>query len=345
MARFGMTALILAVVLTAAGCAALRMSADSSPELVVYSMRNERFTQPLLDRFSEESGITVRAFHLGEAAISRLLMEKEDDVRADLLIANDAGAMEYLRHQGLLAEADVAGAEAIDERYRAPGNAWIGLSARTRVLMYNRDMISPWDLPDSLWELGDERWAGQFAITRGGNASMIAHVSALRSVWGDDQTLIWLSRLKDRAGAIVRGHGDIRRAVGAGELAFGLVNDYYYQQQLREPRDNNVGMKYLDQESDGMGAFVNVAGVALVEGGPGSKEAQEFLRWVLKPENVEAFSRDALEIPLHPEARPPDGQVALDSFRHMDVSLEVLGENWEDTRRLIEASGLDLELR
>lgn len=344
MFRASIPALILAVFLAAAGCAALGMSADRSPELVIYSMRNERFTQPLLNRFTEETGITVRAFHLGEAAISRLLMEK-DDVRADLLIANDAGAMEYLRHRSLLGQSDAAGAGAIDERFRAPGNAWIGLSARTRVLMYNRDMVRSSDLPDSLWELGDERWAGQFAITRGGNPSMIAHVSALRSVWGDDQVLVWLSRLKDNAGAIVRGHGDIRRAVGAGELAFGLVNDYYYQQQLREPRDNNVGTKHLDQESEGMGAFVNVAGVALVDGGPNPEEVREFLRWVLKPENVEAFSWDALEIPLHPEASAPEGQVELDSFSHMDVSLEVLGEYWEDTRRLIEASGLDLELR
>lgn len=44
-------------------------------------------------------------------------------------------------------------------------------------------------MPKTIAELADDKWKDQFAITRGGNGSMIAHVSVLRNEWGDEKTL------------------------------------------------------------------------------------------------------------------------------------------------------------
>lgn len=313
-------------------------------KLVVYSSRSENFVQPLLDKFESETGIKVEALHIGDAATNKI-KEERNNVQADIFISNDIGALENLYLDGLLEGHEVEGLETIEEKYRAEDNSWFALSARTRVLMYNKDLISEEEMPKTIWELTDKKWAGEFAITRGGNGGMISHVSALRNEWGDEKTLEWLAAIKENAGAITQGHGDIRRAVGAGEFRFGLVNNYYYHQQLREPTDNNVGVIYPDQGENDMGAVVNAAGIGLVKGGRNEENARIFLEWILLPENQREFSYESLEVPINPAVEAVGEAARISDYKTHGMPLRDLGKVWEDTRALIEKSGLDLEIR
>ncbi|SDC75627.1 extracellular solute-binding protein [Shouchella lonarensis] len=316
---------------------------EETSSLVVYSSRNETFVDSLLEKFEKDTGIEVQALHAGDNALNRIKAEA-GNVQGDIFISNDIGALEHLHLEGLLEGANPKGIDTIDERYRADDNAWFALSARTRVLMYNKDLITEEDMPKKIEDLTDEKWKGQFAITRGGNSGMVGHVSALRKEWGDDKTTEWIAAVKDNAGVILEGHGDIRRAVGAGEFTFGLVNNYYYHQQLRETTDNNVGVIYPDQGDDEMGAVVNAAGVGLVKGAPNHNNAQKFLEWILLPENQQAFSYDSLEVPINPDVEAPEGAASIKDYKTHDMPLNQLGEVWEDTRQLIEKAGLDLDL-
>ncbi|GAE31075.1 extracellular solute-binding protein [Alkalihalobacillus hemicellulosilyticus] len=322
------------------------VAVELSGELVVYSSRNENFVQDLLDKFEDETGVTVRALH---GADPLQIEEEQGNVQADIFISNDLGALEYLNGQGLLTGTNPEGVESIDEQFRADDNAWIALSARARGFIYNKDLISEDEMPTSMEDLFDPEWANVengYAITRGGNGGMIGNVSALRHEWGDERTAEWITAIKDNAAGIFEGHGDIRRAVGAGEHAFGLVNNYYYHQQLEEPSDNNVGFIYADQEDGQMGAIANAAGVGLVNGGPNEENAQAFIEWVLKPENQLAFVGESLEVPINPDLEPPyEAALPFNELHVQDMPLKELGNYFEDTRALIEDSGLDLDLR
>lgn len=316
---------------------------ENSGELVVYSSRNEKFMEPLLDKFEEETGITVKLLS-GKDEIINKIKEEGENAHADILISNDIGALEHLRQNDFLQGYDAEGIESIDEKYRAEDNSWYGLSARTRVFMYNKDLISEEEMPKTIEELSDDKWKDQFAITRGGNGSMIAHVSALRNEWGDEKTLEWLKGIKENAAIITDGHGDIRRAVGSGEVEFGLVNNYYYHQQLNEPTDNNVGVIYPDQGEDEMGAFVNAAGIGFINHAPNEENAKKFLDWIMIPENQREFSYASMEVPINPEVEAVDEAAKITDYKVSDMPLRNLGDVWEDTRHLIEESGLDLEI-
>ncbi|RNA66308.1 extracellular solute-binding protein [Alteribacter keqinensis] len=319
---------------------------EETGELVVYSSRNETFVNELLAKFEEDTGIEVQAFHGDDNAINRLKTEAEaGNISADIFISNDVGALEHLKMEGLLQESDPENIESIDENYRADDNSWFALSARTRVLMYNKDLISEDEMPQNIWDLTDEQYADEFAITRGGNGGMIGHVSALRQEWGDEKTSEWLEAISENAGTILEGHGDIRRAVGSGEFKFGLVNNYYYHQQLQEPTDNNVGVIYPDQGDDEMGAVVNAAGIGYIADNPNQHSAEVFLDWILENENQREFSYNSLEVPINPEVEAVEGAASIDDYKTHDMPLSQLGEVWEDTRTLIEQSGLDLEIR
>lgn len=343
-----LTGLALAA-LVVTGCTAPAEETSTSKEepqtLTVYSSRNEDFVNPLLEKFTADTGIEVEVLHAGDALINRVV-EEGANVQADVLVSNDAGALEYLRLKGLLAPVgEVDGIDTIDAKFRAEDDSWIGLSARTRGLIYNKDLISAEELPKTLWELTSPAWKDQFAITRGGNSSMIAHVSALRAAWGDDKTIEWITAVKENAGAITEGHGDIRKAVGAGEFKFGLVNNYYYHQQLQEPTDNNVGILYPDQGAGEIGAFVNAAGVGFMAGGPSPEAAKAFAQWILLPDNQKVFSAASLEVPLNPAVEAPEGSAPIDSYKVLAMPLGELGPVWEGSRALVEEAGLALELK
>ncbi len=314
---------------------------SSEGELVVYNARSETFVKPLLDRFEEETGIQVRILSGREELVNQII-EEQNNVQADIFISNDAGAMDFLRREGLLAENDSPLLESIGGQFRAPDGSWVGLSARSRILIYNKDLISEDEMPQTLQELADPAWEGRFMITRGGNSSMVTHVAALRLAWGDDATRDWLSAVKNNAGAITGGHTDIRQAVGAGEFEFGLVNNYYYHLQLEETTGSNVGAVYPDQGPDDMGVFVNVAGLVLINGAPNEENARRFIDWMLEEEQQAEFSLYSKETPLNPEVQTVEEARRIDQYSVMDIDLADLGPLWNDARGSIEESGLDL---
>ncbi|MBM7855653.1 iron(III) transport system substrate-binding protein [Desulfohalotomaculum tongense] len=331
------------LLLIAVGCGEqLQGKTKEAGELVVYSARKEKFVKPLLDAFEAETGIKVKLLTGDEASVNKIL-EEMNNPQADIFFSNDTGAMEYLRLQGALAPNDSKALEVIDAKFRADDGSWVGLSARSRVLMYNKDLITEEEMPKRLEEIADPKWKGQFAITRGGNGSMVAHVAALRAVWGDEKTKKWLSDIAENAGAITKGHTDIRKAVGAGEFKFGLVNNYYYHQQLYEDKDNNVGVIYPDQ--DGMGVFVNAAGVALIKGGPNMDNAKKFIDFLLQPEQMKVFAYNSKEVPLHPDVEAIPEAKKINEYKIMDMPLKEIGPVWNDAKQLIEESGLALEIK
>ncbi|PSL42452.1 iron(III) transport system substrate-binding protein [Salsuginibacillus halophilus] len=318
--------------------------AEHDGELTVYSARNETFVDQWLESFEEDTGIEVNALHADDNAVN-LIQEESENVQADMFISNDIGALEFLRMEGLLQGYEPENVDSIGEEYRAEDDSWVALSARTRAFMYNKDIVDEEDVPNNIADLANDEYEGEFAITRGANGSMIAHVSALRQEWGDEETKEWLGDISENAGAILSGHSDIRDVVGQGEFAFGLVNNYYYHQQLEEPDNNNVGIVYPDQGEGEMGAVLNAAGIGMIEGAPNEENAQVFMDWALEEENQREFSYDSLEVPINPDIEPYDEAASIDDYETHDMPLRELGEVWEDTRELIEDSDMDLEIR
>lgn len=314
-------------------------------ELVIYSDRKEKYVKPMITKFEEETGIKVKLL-TGDESIVNKIMEEKNNVQADIFYSIDCGAMEYLKLQGLLEPFSCPKLSLIDERFRAQDGSWVGISSRSRVFMYNTDLISEQEMPKTMWELTDPKWKGQFMITRGGNGSMVGHIAVLKTVWGEEKTKQWIQAIAENAGAVCSGHAEIRQGVGSGEYKFGLVMDNYFYQQLQEDKDNHVGAIFPDQEPGGIGVAVNASGLCLIKGGPNTKNGKRFMEFMMEPENQKIYIDTNCEVPLNPEVKAPelDGLKTLDQYRIMDIPLYEIGSLWIDIRKLIEEAGLDLNV-
>jgi iron(III) transport system substrate-binding protein len=323
-------------------------------ELLIFSGRKEPLLAPVLALFQEQTGVRVTAKFGQATALAQEILQLQRFGRSvpDIIMSNDSGTLEFLRVQGALRPYTSPAIERIPERFRAQDGSWLGVSGRSRAIIYNKDLVSPDELPTTVFDLIAPKWKGRIAATNAGNESLVSWVSALRLVLGDELVRVFLEKLKENEIALISSsHTDIRKAVGRGEYAIGLINHYYYHLQRNEPDPalRNVGILYHDQGAFQMGTFLNAAGAGIVRGASNAENAQRFLDFLASPEAQKLFAEVNFEYPLLPgvEVQPEvleavqqatgcERPEVLECLKLLPVPLDALGNELESTQRLLE---------
>jgi iron(III) transport system substrate-binding protein len=207
---------------------------ELSGTLVVYSGRSLDLVEPILDRFSEETGVKVEIREGDTAEMAAQILEEGENSPADVFFGQDAGALGALAEAGRFASLDEDVLEQVEPGVRSADGEWVGVSARVRVLVYNPERISEDELPESILDLAEPEWAGKvgWAPT---NGSFQAFVTALRVIEGEEAAETWLEEMKDNGAITFDGNNDILDAVangGSSDPVVGLVNHYYLLQRL-----------------------------------------------------------------------------------------------------------------
>lgn len=331
----------LTLLLTACGGSKATPTADAdTKELVVYTGRNEALIKPVFESFEKATGVKVTYKAAGATELANLILEEKSNPKADIYLANDAGALEKLRMEKALEVYSSENLKKVPDDLKAADNSWYAVTARARVIMYNKALVGEAELPTSLKDLADPKWKGQIGMATGANESVIANVTALRVIEGDQAAEKFLTDLKNNGLKIYKGHGDVRKAVGKGEVKLGWVNHYYYHLQTHESEGNNVGVIYPDQA--GAGATVNIAGAAIVKGAKNMANAKKFMDFLLTPETQKLFAELNYEMPVLPGVATKEAK-ALGEFKRNPVKLGQFGEQWDKSVQLIDKIGLVLK--
>lgn len=335
--------LVLAGVLTIGGLAGCSSNSQeknvskASSELVIYSGRNEKLIKSVIDAFEKESGIKVTVRAGGASELANAIVEETANPKADIFIANDAGTLEMLKMKGLLQAAAAKTVEVVPADLRATDGSWIGVSLRTRVIMYNTNLVKENEAPKSLLDLIDPKWKGQIAMSKSSNESVVGNVTAMRLALGDQVTEDFLRGLLANKVQALKGHTDVRQAVGKGEFKLGWVNHYYYE--LEKQAGSPVAAIYPDQGAAQMGTTVNISGVGIIKGAQHPDAAQKLVEFLLKPSTQELFAKDNFEIPVLPGV-PVNSAKPIDSFKRANVKLETYGTELKNTVNMLEKVGM-----
>lgn len=307
--------------------------------LVIYSGRREPLFEPVVEEFEKETKIDVSVKYGSTTELGNALIEEKGNPRADVFVGTDAASAESLRAKGVFEPFAAPELSALPAEFRTTDGSWIGISGRARVIMYNKNLVSPADLPKSVFDLKDAKWKGKIAIPSTTNSSFTAWVSSVRKLRGDAAAEDLLKALKANDVKVLREHTDVRKAVGAGEFALGLVNHYYYQ--LEKEAGSPVGVIYPDQGADDIGVLVNSAAASIVKGAPHQENARAFMKFLLSAEAQKIFAEANFEYPLVPGVAEDRADVKRGAFKESKVSLSELGQMNESTLDLIEKVGLE----
>ncbi|MDF2755965.1 MAG: transporter, periplasmic binding component, putative Fe3+ transport system [Nitrospira sp.] len=313
----------------------------SAEKLTVYSGRAERLIKPVLDEFSAKTGVQVILLSSGTTELVNRLKAEGDRTPADLFITNDAGSLEQAREAGVLRPVNMREVEqAIPPQFRAPDNAWIGLSGRFWIIVYNKTLVKPGELK-SLLDLGDAKWKNRIAIPNAGSEYLQAGVSVIRATHGDATTKRFLEGLKDNAGGqVYQKSSQIVEAVAKGQASVGIVNHYYVYRHLAAQPSAPIAAFMPDQQETGMGAIMNVAGVGIVKSTKHLETAKLLVEFLVAQAGQKLFADLDKEYPLHPDVKADPALVERKSFRAAQVPLTRLAELREPTLTLIEQVGL-----
>jgi iron(III) transport system substrate-binding protein len=305
-------------------------------EVVVYSGRSEELVDPILQRFEELTGATVRVQYAGTAELAATILEEGQNSPADVYFAQDAGALGAVAREGMLMElpADVLGM--VDSRFNDRNGRWIGLSGRARAIIYNTDNVTEDDIPASILDFTDPVWEGRLGWAPT-NGSFQAFVTALRVLEGEDVAREWLQGIQANNPLVYSGNTPIVEATIAGEIDAGFVNHYYLERQRAE-RGDLPAENYIYTNGT-PGALINIAGAGILSTSSNPDVADALLRFLLSEEAQTYFAEETYEYPLAAGVEVNPNLVPLDEIETPDIDLSDL-DDLEGTLALLTEVGV-----
>ena len=319
--------------LTAALCVALLLiaappaftPAAAADVVTVYSGRSKSFMDGLFDRFEAETGHTVRRVYDNTAAVALKLQTEGDRSPADVVLAQDAGALGALSRAGLLAELPAVLTAAVDDRYVSDRGDWVATSLRARTLAYSTERVDADDLPQSVFDLTAARYRGRVGFAPA-NASIQAFVTALRVSEGEDAARTWLEAMRDNDAQTYPKNTAIIEAIAAGEIDFGLPNHYYLLRFTK--KDPAFPVAQTAFATGDIGNLVNVAGAGVLKTSRHPEAAQELVAFLLGTTGQSWFTDRIQEHPVTGDAAatPDAPKLNLNAIDDLDGTLELLRE-------------------
>nr|WP_238338450.1 iron ABC transporter substrate-binding protein [Pedococcus badiiscoriae] len=247
-------------------------------KLTIYSAQHQNLTEAWAKKFQEASGITVQIRYGSDSSMAAQIVQEGAKSPADVFLTENSPAMTTVQNAGLLAKVDDATISQVGADYAPSTHQWVGIAARSTVLVYNPSKISAAELPTSIMDLQDPKWKGRWGAAAGG-ADFQAIVSAILETQGQDKTAAWLKGLKDGA-QIYQNNIAVMKAVNAGQVPVGIMYHYYWyrDQALTKAGSKNTKLLYFRHQDPG--AFVSVSGGAVLKSSKQAAKAQKFLAFV-----------------------------------------------------------------
>jgi iron(III) transport system substrate-binding protein len=306
-------------------------------EVVLYTSSDMHITRPIIDAFTQKTGIEVRIVGDTEATkttglVERLLAEKETP-KADVWWSNEALGTITLSKAGILspsltkAEADFP--QGWPKGLRALDKTWYGFAERARVIAYNTNRVTKASAPVKLRDLLKAPFAGRIGMARPQFGTTRTHIAALVAIHGEEEARDFLTKLRGHGVRIYEGNSAVVQALSTGEIDVGLTDtdDVVAGQRNKWPVDmtfedlDKPGVKITGLKAVGTIVIPNTVGI--VRGGPHPNEALRLMNYLLSADVERALAlSDSANIPIREDLAK---ELKVPAPEHVaDVTMEAL---------------------
>lgn len=317
---------------------------QAAEEVNLYSARIEALIKPMLDRFTEQTGIEVNLV-TGDAdeLLSRLQNEGRNSP-ADLLVTTDAGRLYRAQEAGLVQsiKSDVL-SQRIPAAYRDPQGHWFGLSLRARPIMYVKGEIDPAEL-STYEDLADPRWHQQICIRSSGNIYNQSLVASMIAANGLEATEEWAKGLVSNLAKPPRGGDrDQIKAAAAGQCKLAIANTYYLagmlnsDDQAEQEAAAKIGVFWPNQND--RGSHVNISGAAVTKAAKNRDNAVKLIEFLSSDEAQQWYAEVNGEYPVVEGIASSNLLQQWGEFKADPLNMAILGENNKEALRLMDRAG------
>ncbi len=186
--------------------------AHNNEEVVVYATQDQVYAEPLLQEFTRQTGIQVRAVFDSEATktvgLANRLLSEASRPQCDVFWNNEELRTRQLAAAGVFnSSLDI-----------------IPFGYRTRRLVVNTNLLSESQRPQCWTDLTNAAWQGKLVLGYPLFGSTCTHFIVLKQVWGEAGWEQWCRALQANHPMIVDGNSVVVRLVGKGEAAIGMTD-------------------------------------------------------------------------------------------------------------------------
>ncbi len=316
----------------------------ASGEVNIYSARKEDLIKPLLDDFSQQTGIKVNLVTGKEEALLQRLQSEGINTPADVLLTSDAGRLAAAQKAGILqAVKSAALDENIPATYRDPGGYWYGLSMRARPIIYAKDRVKPEQLA-TYEALAGPEWKGKLCLRSSDSVYNQSLVAGMIAHHGETKTEAWARGLvANLARPPKGGDRDQIKAVAAGECEVTLANTYYLggmvnsSDAAEKEAAAQVAVFWPDAKTTGV--HVNVSGAGITAHARQRDNAVKLLEFLASDKAQRGYAEVNHEYPVNPAIPPSATLQAWGEFKADTLNVAKLGELNPAAVKLMDRAG------
>jgi iron(III) transport system substrate-binding protein len=289
--------------------------------VVVYTSLDQIYSEPILREFEKKTGIKVKALYDTEAAktvglVNKIIAEK-DNPQCDVFWNNEFLRTIMLKEKGILTRYRSTAASDIPEEFKDAEGYWTGFAARTRVIIYNTNLVDSAEAPQSIFDLLHPKWMGEICIAKPLFGTTSTHVAALYLVFGKTRAREYLLKLKANKVRVFDGNAVVKNMVADGEVKIGLTDSDDANIGLEQ--NKSIAIVFPDQDS--FGTFFIPNTVCLIKNCPHPETGKKLIDYLLSPEVEEKLSKSlSKQIPLRSDIELPD--IIPENLKYMKIDYE-----------------------
>ncbi len=288
---------------TALGVGYFSSSEAQAGVINLYSARHYDSDNVIYNNFTKQTGIRVNLIEAkGDELIGRIKAEGNVSP-ADVILTVDAGNLFAAQREGILRPSRSQILErAIPANLREPQGHWYGLTKRARVIVFNKDKVSPQEL-STYEDLANPKWKGRLISRTSSHVYNQSLTGSIIAANGAAKAEEWARGIVANFVRPPQGNDTAQiRDVAAGVADLTFVNSYYIARLIKSSKreDNEVAAKvglFFPNQRD-RGVHVNISGGGIAKNSPNPEGALKFLEYLASREAQEIFARSNNEYPV-----------------------------------------------
>jgi iron(III) transport system substrate-binding protein len=326
MRRLGLAGAV-AIVATVLGIAVGGCGGDAPADtLVLYSGEHPQLTTALVQAFTRATHIKVNVRTADGIVLADQILQEGGSSPADVYLTENSPELMNLEANNRLAKLPAGILGQVPAREQSPDGKWVGIALRISSLAYDPARVSTSQLPRSVLDLAQPSWKGRIAVSPT-DSDFPPVVGAIIATYGRSAAAQWLAGLKRNA-QIFQDEEAVVAAVNRGDVAAGLVNQYYwYRLRLEQGAAHTKSRLYYFGGKD-PGSVVNISGAGMLASSKHQDAAEKFLAFMVSPAGQQIISKgDDFEYPVRSGVAPNAALPPLADVPHTSFSVVRLGDD------------------
>ncbi|PKF62886.1 iron ABC transporter substrate-binding protein [Psychromonas sp. psych-6C06] len=312
-------------------------------EVNVYSFRQAFLIEPIMEKFTKETGVKVNILFAKKGLIERVKREGELSP-ADLVLTTDISRLVKLTSQDLTqtVNSDTLNKN-IPTQYRDPDNQWFALTTRVRNIYSSADRVGPVDI--TYQDLAKPEFKGKICTRSGKHPYNVSLVASVIAHEGEENAKVWLEKVKENLARKPQGNDRAQvKAVKDGLCDYALGNNYYLGKMLENPKQVSwaeaVSINFPNQKTTG--SHVNVSGVVLAKYAPNKDNAIKLMEFLSGDTAQQMYAEVNYEYPVKVGVQPSKLVASWGEFKADVLPLADIAKQHKAAVKLLDEVKFDL---